>query len=100
MNIKKINLATFEEFREVIEKELVFIKPFPGKLVRLYNIPERYRINTEFIQVLNTMCLRQHKGVYYFNLHDQEDEMVMVETLAAMDIFSWFVRTDVPEILN
>lgn len=98
--IRKINIGSFDEFREAVKEEIIFIKPFPARLIRLYQIPAKHAGNKELIEVLNTLCTRHHKGVYYFRVLDKQDELLLPETLACMGIESFFVRSDVPDILN
>lgn len=86
MKIKQLNFSTFDNYKELSKHNVIFIKPFGCKLLRLYNIPDELKDDNEFIEVLNTLCKRLHKGVYYFRTATIEDVMDIQETLRFMNI--------------
>lgn len=112
MKIRRLNLSVLKEYAVV--GELCFIKPLGSKLHRLTYIPERYREDPdkhlELVQVLNTLCTRFHKNIYYFLMEDQDALEEFGTTLAHMDVIPMFIETDgygrddhgimIPEIYN
>lgn len=112
MKTRRLNLSVLRDY--MLAGELCFIKPLGSKLHRLTYIPERYmkddRKYTELVQVLNTICKRFHKGVYYFLLEDMEAIVDVGTIFSKMDILPVFIEPDgfgrddnglmIPEIFN
>lgn len=92
--IKKLNFDNFKNYD--ISGFLIFFKPKGGKLHRLYKIPEQrenYKL-IEIEQVLNTICTRNFKGVWYFNIVDIETEEEIHNIFLLMDLHPLFVTLE------
>lgn len=90
--INKINLHLLDRFGT--SDELAFIRPIGSNLYRVCSIPEKYQSSDKYVeirQVLNTLCLRHHKGIYYFRFEDDEALIDVIETLAHMDVFACLI---------
>lgn len=48
----------------------------------------------ELAQVLNTICTKKHKDVWYFDINNQEDEKIVMDTVLLMDIQALIVNLD------
>lgn len=96
MKIRRLNLSVLKEY--MTAGELCLIKPLGSKLHRLVYIPEKYRkdenLYNELLQVLNTLCVRFHKKVYYFNVQDPDDFETLGMTFWYMGIMPIFIETD------
>lgn len=72
MKFRKLNFDFRGGFREalleVCKQDIVFIRPLGSKLFRVYATP--LTSTNELVQVLNTLCTRYSKGVWYFRTLD------------------------------
>ena len=97
------NVGYKEELIQLAQKEVVFIHPLGSKLYRVFYAPT-YRVdlfgnvemidNTELVQVLNTICTRFHKGVWYFRIPDEDTRRDIGGILLEMDYENRFIEPD------
>lgn len=94
MRIRKLNFAKAKRFD--IPDLLVFIRPLGSKLSRVFKLPELNDPDKsiELAQVLNTICTKKHKDVWYFDINNQEDEKIVMDTVLLMDIQALIVNLD------
>lgn len=112
MRKRKLNFefvgALKEELILLAQREVVFVKVFGSKMYRVFSAPT-YKVdlfgniklidNTELVQVLNTICTRYHKGVWYFRIPDKQTYLEIGQILLAMNHGHLFVEPD-EKILN
>lgn len=104
--ILKLDYAYLEplkaELLKLQETMVVFIKPMNGRLFRVFNAP-KIEVNpasphlvddVELIQVLNTLCVRYHNGVWYFRMRDAAEMSDIAETLHYMGLQHAFAEPD------
>jgi len=94
MRIRQLNFAKAKRFD--IPDLLVFIRPLGSKLSRVFKLPELNDPDKsiELAQVLNTICTKKHKDVWYFDINNQEDEKIVMDTVLLMDIQALIVNLD------
>jgi hypothetical protein len=105
--IRKISytfIAKFTtEINEIAERDVVFIKPFGSRLFRVFSAPT-YKLDEhgnakminheELVQVLNTICTRYHKGIWYFRIPTEEVKREIAEIFIEMEQGHLFVEPD------
>lgn len=101
MRIRKLNFNKAPFFVDTDEC-LIFVKPLGSRLHRVFKIPDFLESKrTEVQQVLNTLCLRCHKRVWYFNFRDPDLYQDIMATLTLMDANPILISLDnVPDYSN
>lgn len=76
---------------DVSKRIVVFIKPFGGKLYRVYTCPQ---LPPSIDVVLNKLCTHYHKGVWYFRIPDEETRLYVAAHLVNIDADHVFIEPD------
>lgn len=81
---------------------LVFMLPLKSRLFRVFKLPSGYPPDkeTEIEQVLTTICVRYHKGVWYFTIPDKETEIEFDQIFNSMGIAFIYVKLDNDPVLS
>ncbi|HNU14049.1 MAG TPA: hypothetical protein PKI55_06270 [Chitinophagaceae bacterium] len=92
------NKAHFFDMEEV----MVFIRPLKSKLFRVFKLPSGLSAEKEkeLREVLNTICKRYHKEVWYFLIPDQETENQFNEIFHLMDLLFIYVNLDTDPVIS
>lgn len=98
--MNKLNFNAASHFD--IEDLIVFIKPLGSLLYRVCKLPTGYPPDKEreIEQVLNTLCKRYHKGLWYFRIPDAETMQEFDQIFALMDVAHIYVRLDADPVAN
>jgi hypothetical protein len=99
--VKPLNFAVIDAIVSQYTWAVVFAKPLGSKLHRVHKLPNYLtpEEEKELSDVLNTICLRKHKDVWYFKFDDAEDEQITADTLAEMNLLA-LMASPAPGALN
>lgn len=95
MQFYKLNFVKTIHFN--VPNLLIFIKPFRSRLHRVYRVPTGYdpAKENEISQVLTSLCLRYHKGVWYFDLRDEDVETDIQNIFCTMEVDNVYIKLDI-----
>ena len=99
--VKPLNFDSIKRFVSQCDWALVLAKPLGSKLFRVYNTPKldlSEQDQKELVETLNTLCIRHHKGVWYFKL-DEEDLQITADTFSEMN-YVVYIMTPSHQELN
>lgn len=92
MTTLNFNKAHFFDIKDV----MVFMQPLRSLLYRVFKLPTGYspEKEKEIEQVLNTICTRYHKGVWYFRIPNEETQNEFDQIFNLMGLAFIYVKLD------
>lgn len=98
--MNKLNFSKASHFD--IDEVIVFLKPLGSLLYRVCKLPAGYPPDKEkeIEQVLNTVCTKYHKGIWYFRIPDEETQREFDQIFQLMDVAHIYVRLDADPVAN